>query len=54
MRKAIQTILDDAAADTLFNLPNIVVSDPAISGVPVNSVTQALPLAPISREGGKD
>ncbi|WP_300938413.1 ABC transporter substrate-binding protein [Corynebacterium stationis] len=44
MLEAISTIMDDAAALTLMNMPNIVISDPGISGLQVNAITDAMVL----------
>ncbi|HJX80113.1 ABC transporter substrate-binding protein [Glutamicibacter sp.] len=44
MKKVVRTIVDDAAADTLFIFPNIVVADSNVTGIPANSVTEALDL----------
>ncbi|AIU33192.1 ABC-type dipeptide transport system, periplasmic componen [Corynebacterium ramonii] len=50
MKKAVTRILDQAAADNLFNLPNIVVTAKNVSGVPVNAVGDGLLLAAIAKE----
>lgn len=44
MKEVVRTIVDDAAADTLFIFPNIVVADANVTGIPANSVTEALDL----------
>lgn len=44
MKKVVRTIVDDAAADTLFIFPNIVVANAEVTGIPANSVTEALDL----------
>lgn len=50
MRQAVEQILDDAAADNLFNFPNIVVRRSSITGIAPTSATGALELASIARE----
>ncbi|MDO4909294.1 MAG: ABC transporter substrate-binding protein [Corynebacterium sp.] len=52
MRKAVDMIMDDAAADNLFNFPNIVVRAPGITGINPSSPTGTLEAASIRREGG--
>jgi peptide/nickel transport system substrate-binding protein len=47
MKKVVRTIVDDAAADTLFIFPNIVVAKSGVTGIPENSVTEALDLTGI-------
>ena len=44
MRDAVDTIMNDAAADTVFNFPNIVVTAPGVTGINPNVVTEGLPL----------
>lgn len=51
MREAVARIMDQAAADTVFNLPNIVVARTGIDNIPVNSVSDGLALAPVSKQG---
>ena len=48
MKNVVRTIVDDAAADTLFIFPNISVAKAGITGLGANSVTEALNLAPIA------
>lgn len=48
MKKVVRQIVDDAAADTLFIFPNVVVAKAGLDGVPANSVTEALSLAGIA------
>jgi peptide/nickel transport system substrate-binding protein len=43
----VRTIAEDAAADALFLFPNIVVAKAGVTGVPANSVTEALDLSAI-------
>ncbi|MDY6049325.1 MAG: ABC transporter substrate-binding protein [Corynebacterium sp.] len=45
MRDAVGQIMADAAADTLFNFPNIVIARPEVTGIDPNVVTERLPLA---------
>ncbi|MCZ9308182.1 ABC transporter substrate-binding protein [Corynebacterium uberis] len=49
MARAVDSIMDDAAADTLMNVANIVVSDPHIAGIDPNMVTDSLPLPALHR-----
>ncbi|MCX4831065.1 ABC transporter substrate-binding protein [Streptomyces sp. NBC_01016] len=51
MRAAARTLSKDAAADWLFLLPNLMVADADITGLPVNSVTESLDLTGLSRSG---
>lgn len=54
MKQAVTAIMDQAAADTVFNLPNIVVARDGVSGVPVNLVSDGLSLAPITKTSAKE
>ena len=45
MESAVSAIMSDAGALTVFNLPNIVVTAPGVSGVAPTVVTDALALA---------
>jgi peptide/nickel transport system substrate-binding protein len=47
MKQVARTIAEDAAADALFLFPNIVVAKAGVTGVPANSVTEALDLSAI-------
>ncbi len=49
MRAAVEGIMDQAGALTIFNSPNIVVHSPGVTGVDPNVVTDALPLAGMER-----
>ncbi|AZA11907.1 ABC transporter substrate-binding protein [Corynebacterium gerontici] len=49
MRAAVKRIMEQAAADTLYNLPSIIVSDD-VTGIPVNSISDGLLLAPVKKE----
>lgn len=50
MEEAVGTIMADAGALTLMNMPNIVISDPAISGLQVNAITDAMILRNLRAE----
>lgn len=50
MKQAVHAIMDYAAADTLYNLPSIVVTRTGISGVPVNSVADGFHLDTIAKK----
>ena len=50
MSEAIANLMDDAAALTLMNMPNIVISDPGISGLQVNAITDAMVLRNLREE----
>lgn len=50
MRKAVDSIMGDAGALTLANLPNIVVTAPGVEGVDPNVVTDGLDLAGVSKK----
>lgn len=50
MREAVKYILADAAADTLMNLPNIVLKAPGVDGLKPNIVTEGLALYGISHD----
>ena len=47
MQDVVRTINDDAAADVLFLFPNIVVAKAGVTGLPANSVTEALDLGSV-------
>jgi len=49
MRAAAKILADDAAADWLFLLPNLVVTTAKIAGVPQNATTLSFDLSPISK-----
>ena len=51
MRDAVDTIMADAGALTLVNLPNIVVTAPGVSGVDPNVITDGLALSGVRKEG---
>jgi peptide/nickel transport system substrate-binding protein len=50
MQDAARTISEDAAADWLFLLPNLIVADADITGLPENAIGEALDLTIIARE----
>ncbi|MEJ4099270.1 ABC transporter substrate-binding protein [Corynebacterium mastitidis] len=52
MARAVDSIMEEAAADTLMNLPNIVVSHPAVTGIEPTAAVDSLPLARIAKERG--
>ncbi|MGW2327055.1 ABC transporter substrate-binding protein [Streptomyces sp. NPDC001700] len=54
MRAAARLLSRDAAADWLFLLPNLMVADKSITGLPVNSVSESLDLTGLGRSGKVD
>lgn len=50
MRAAVDTIMSEAGALTVFNLPNIVVTAPGVTGVNPTVVTDALELAGMGKQ----
>ena len=50
MRQAVAEIMAQAGADTLFNLPMIVVTHNGITGIPRNSVADGLVLSGVKKE----
>lgn len=50
MEEAVATIMSDAGALTVFNLPNIVVTSPGVTGVTPTVVTDALALAGMEKQ----
>lgn len=50
MKEAGALISEDAAADFLFLLPNLMVSDPDITGLPTNAITPSFDLAKLARD----
>ncbi|WJY92855.1 Glutathione-binding protein GsiB precursor [Corynebacterium faecale] len=54
MRDAVDSIMEQAAANTLMNVANIVVMEPGITGVDPNVVSGALDLARIGRDQTAD
>ena len=49
MQEAAALISEDAAADFLFLLPNLMVADPDITGLPENAIKESFPLAALGR-----
>ena len=49
MQEAAELISTDAAADFLFLLPNLMVADPDITGLPENAITESFRLAQLGR-----
>ena len=50
MKEAAKVISEDAAADFLFLLPNLMVAEPDITGLPENMLTDSFPLADLARD----
>ncbi len=48
MKKAAKTISTDAASDFLFLLPNLIVADKGITGLPKNAITEGFDLSALS------
>lgn len=49
MRAAARLVADDAAADWLFLLPNLMVADSDITGLPTNAITESFDLTGLAR-----
>lgn len=49
MKKAAKELSQDAAADFLFLLPNLIVADKDITGLPKNAITESFDLSALSR-----
>ena len=49
MKEIVRIVTEDAAADTLFLFPNIVIAKADVTGLPANSVTEALDLTEVGR-----
>ncbi|AKT51616.1 ABC transporter substrate-binding protein [Arsenicicoccus sp. oral taxon 190] len=49
MKKAARLVAEDSASDVLFLMPNLVVADKGIQGLPTNAVGETLDLARLSR-----
>jgi peptide/nickel transport system substrate-binding protein len=49
MKKAAQLLSQDAAADWLFLLPNLVVADKNVTGLPKNSISESFDLTGLAR-----
>ena len=50
MKEAAALISEDAAADFLFLLPNLMVADSDITGLPVNMLAESFPLSTLARD----
>ncbi|WP_432479731.1 ABC transporter substrate-binding protein [Nocardioides sp. GXQ0305] len=50
MRQAAQKLSDDAAADWLFLLPNLVVADADVTGLPQNAISESFDVTGLGRE----
>lgn len=50
MQEAATLISEDAAADFLFLLPNLMVADTDITGLPTNAITESFDLANLARD----
>ncbi|QFG69675.1 ABC transporter substrate-binding protein [Ornithinimicrobium pratense] len=50
MHEAARLISEDAAADFLFLLPNLMVAEPDITGLPENILAESFPLADLARD----
>ncbi|MEP6650496.1 MAG: ABC transporter substrate-binding protein [Lapillicoccus sp.] len=49
MKKAAQELSQDAAADFLFLLPNLIVADKSVTGLPKNGITEAFDLSALGK-----
>jgi peptide/nickel transport system substrate-binding protein len=49
MKKAAQELSQDAAADFLFLLPNLIVADQGITGLPKNAITESFDLSALGK-----
>ena len=49
MKKAARELSQDAAADFLFLLPNLMVAEKGITGLPKNAITESFRLSDLSR-----
>ena len=50
MKEAAKLISEDAASDFLFLLPNLIVADPGITGLPQNAITESFDLSNLARD----
>jgi len=48
MKRAAATLSKDAASDFLFLLPNLIVADKNIKGLPKNAITESFDLSALS------
>ena len=49
MKKAARELSQDAAGDVLFVLPNLMVAEKGITGLPKNAITESFELADLAR-----
>jgi peptide/nickel transport system substrate-binding protein len=49
MKKAARRVSEQAAADWLFLLPNLVVADKNLTGLPTNAITESFDLSRLAR-----
>ena len=49
MKKAARRLSEQAAADWLFLIPNLMVADKDVKGLPQNAITESLDLSTLSR-----
>ena len=49
MKKAAKELSEDAAGDWLFLLPNLMVADKGITGLPKNAITESFDLSGLAR-----
>jgi peptide/nickel transport system substrate-binding protein len=49
MKKAARRISEQAAADWLFLIPNLIVADKDIKGLPKNAITESFDLSRLTR-----
>ena len=50
MRQAARMLSEDAAADWLFLLPNLIVADAGITGLPENAISESFDVTQLGRE----
>ncbi len=50
MQDAAELLSQDAAADFLFLLPNLIVAEPGITGLPENAITESFDLSQLARD----
>ena len=50
MKEAAALVSEDAASDFLFLLPNLIVADPGITGLPENAITESFDLSQLAGE----
>jgi peptide/nickel transport system substrate-binding protein len=49
MRKAARQLSENAAADWLFLLPNLIVAEKGITGLPTNAISESFDLSNLAR-----